>query len=111
MPNSENGYILKSDALAKIHTYLCQIALDTSLRKVVPYIQKVFDHVSEMPTVDMVQVVRCKSCKFVRWSNKERRYYCARSWAMHKVRDRDFCSYGQRKVRPHERSKKNPEIP
>ncbi len=41
-------------------------------------------------------VVRCKSCKFAGWSKKLGSLYCRRHWAMHKVRERDYCSYGCR---------------
>lgn len=41
-------------------------------------------------------VVRCKSCKFVGWSKKQKAFYCKRHWTMHKVRERDYCSYGRR---------------
>lgn len=51
----------------------------------------------EQPTVDAVPVVRCKSCIHAKWSEQNKAYYCRRRWAMHKVRDRDFCSYGERK--------------
>lgn len=49
------------------------------------------------PAVDAVKVVRCRSCKFAEWSKKNGAYYCKRKWAMHKVRERDFCSYGLRR--------------
>lgn len=32
-----------------------------------------------------------------KWSERSKAYYCRRRWAMHKVRERDFCSYGRRK--------------
>lgn len=49
------------------------------------------------PDVDAVPVVRCKSCRNSTWSKTNNSYYCKRRWAMHKVRERDFCSYGVRK--------------
>ena len=42
-------------------------------------------------------VVRCKSCIYAKWSERSKAYYCQRRWVMHKVRERDFCSYGKRK--------------
>lgn len=46
---------------------------------------------------EMTLVVRCKSCKFSVWNEKNKQRYCGRKWAMHKVRERDYCSYGIRK--------------
>lgn len=46
----------------------------------------------------VVPVVRCKSCVYARLSERNQSYYCQRRWAMHKVRERDFCSYGERRV-------------
>lgn len=45
----------------------------------------------------VVPVVRCKSCVYARWSERSQAYHCQRRWNMHKVRERDFCSYGRRK--------------
>ena len=49
------------------------------------------------PAVDAVKVVRCKKCIHAQWSKKNKAYYCKRRWALHKVRERDFCSYGERR--------------
>lgn len=54
-------------------------------------------YLDHAPTIDAVPVVRCKSCIHAKWSEQNKAYYCRRRWAMHKVRDRDFCSYGKRK--------------
>ena len=53
--------------------------------------------VSKFPAADVAPVVRCKRCRHAKWSEKNKAYYCQRRWAMHKVRERDFCSYGERK--------------
>lgn len=45
---------------------------------------------------DLTEVVRCKSCKFSKWSDKNKQRYCQRKWVMYKVRERDYCSYGIR---------------
>lgn len=47
----------------------------------------------------VVPVVRCKSCVYAKWSERNQSYYCQRRWAMRKVRERDFCSYGKRRVK------------
>ena len=53
------------------------------------------------PTVDAVEVVRCRDCKHYKpqkksahWEN--RAYYCNRVVTI-KVQPYDFCSYGERK--------------
>ena len=55
----------------------------------------------EAPTVDAVEVVRCKDCKHYRpqkksahWENRAN--YCNRIVTI-KTRPYDFCSYGERK--------------
>ena len=53
--------------------------------------------ITKEPAVDAVKVVRCKKCIHAQWSKKNKAYYCKRSWTMHKVRERDFCSYGARR--------------
>ena len=45
---------------------------------------------------DLTEVVRCKSCKFSKWVDKNKQRYCQRKWVMYKVRERDYCSYGIR---------------
>ena len=50
----------------------------------------------------VVPVVRCKSCVYAKWSMRNHSYYCQRRWAMHKVRERDFCSYGRRREAGHD---------
>lgn len=45
---------------------------------------------------DLTEVVRCKSCRFSKWSDKNQQRYCQRKWAMYKVKERDYCSYGIR---------------
>ena len=43
-------------------------------------------------------VVRCKSCKFSKWIEKNGQRYCTRKWVMYRVKERDYCSYGIRKA-------------
>ncbi len=56
----------------------------------------VFAHVSKMvellPTADVVEVVRCKDCKFFCRGN---RCYCGEFGGI--VTEEDFCSRGERK--------------
>lgn len=56
------------------------------------------DAVEEMPTVDAVEVVRCRECKFrSSWMmNRNLRYICPES-GLFPNGESDFCSYGERK--------------
>ena len=63
----------------------------------VQLLRRVMNHIGKIPAADVVPVVRCKSCIHAKWSEQNKAYYCRRRWAMHKVRERDFCSYGKRK--------------
>lgn len=56
--------------------------------------------ISEVPTIDAVEIVRCRDCKHYRpqkksahWENRAN--YCNRIVTI-KVQPDDFCSYGER---------------
>jgi hypothetical protein len=48
--------------------------------------------VYEAPTVDAVEVVRCKDCKFIHDKG-----FCTRVAGLTRIKLDDFCSYGERK--------------
>ena len=57
--------------------------------------------ISEAPTIDAVEIVRCRDCKHYKpqkksahWEHKA--YYCNRIVTI-KTQPYDFCSYGERK--------------
>ena len=53
------------------------------------------DMISNVPTVDAVEVVRCKDCK---WLYDEMDDYCCRSHrGLVRICENSFCSYGKRK--------------
>ena len=59
------------------------------------------NQISEVPTIDAVEIVRCKDCKHYRPQKKsahweDRANYCDRFVTI-KTRPYDFCSYGKRK--------------
>ena len=47
--------------------------------------------IKKMPTVDAVEVVRCKNCKHYHHST------CTNDFALNLVRENDYCSYGERR--------------
>ena len=54
------------------------------------------DIIKRQPIADVVEVVRCKDCKY---SIKDtfKRTMCNRAFTMFEVQQNDFCSYGERK--------------
>ena len=51
-----------------------------------------------MPTVDAVEVVRCKDCKhYMLWEDSEYKRTCSKSIGLMISDPDDFCSYGERK--------------
>lgn len=55
--------------------------------------------IEQAPTVDAVEVVRCKDCKH-KYYNEHTEMYCCEQWADGfdtAVRDDEFCSRGERK--------------
>ena len=52
----------------------------------------VMHHIDNAPTVDAVEVVRCRDCK-----HREDRLYCRLRKQPVIVMNTDFCSYGERK--------------
>lgn len=70
------------------YDYIRQKALaDPDSGEAVVYLQDI----AEAPTVDAVEVVRCKDCKHKDGMPGQPNIVC---WQMH---DDDFCSYGERK--------------
>lgn len=54
--------------------------------------------IEDAPTIDAVEVVRCKDCKWSDWYmtlNGEHRCYCMEHGSLGHTDD-DFCSYGER---------------
>ena len=60
------------------------------------YFDVVFD-VEEMPTVDAVEVVRCRECKYHKATSVKEHAHC--SLTGYTVEYDDFCSCGERKDR------------
>ena len=52
--------------------------------------------VDEQPTVDAVEVVRCKDCKYFRL-NDENVPYCYNRFGLNDPEPNGFCSYGRKK--------------
>ena len=51
--------------------------------------------IEKQPTAEVVEVVRCKDCRFVELMSDGKTYACIRQSAYKKPTD--FCSYGERR--------------
>lgn len=66
------------------------------MKRTIRYFDVVFD-VEEMPTVDAVEVVRCRECKYRFKNNGHDKSGCPIIDANIWMDDDDFCSHGERK--------------
>ena len=59
--------------------------------------QDIIDLINNQPTVDAVDVVRCKDCKYAYYYNEEgcRGFVCNGYFQYADVEPNDFCSYGE----------------
>ena len=82
------------DANALI-SYIDECSQESRFRVYYGYAKSFID---DAPTVDAVEVVRCRECKFhSSWMmNRNLRYICPES-GMFPNGENDFCSYGKRK--------------
>ena len=75
---------------------------DSCQNKVIQGLMKAQDVVADAPTVDAVEVVRCKDCrrcfKHTTKRNKQIMWLCMRNEMEVCVRPDDFCSYGERRT-------------
>lgn len=68
------------------------------------YVEVVYkDDIDDAPTIDAVEVVRCKDCmvseKFQSDSKGTMERYCKAYTHLRMVADDDYCSYGERRER------------
>ena len=56
------------------------------------FLDAIADEIMDAPTVDAVEVVRCKDCKFYQTD-----HWCTRV-ALGIMYENDFCSYGERRT-------------
>ena len=60
------------------------------------YFDVVFD-VEEMPTVDAVEVIRCRDCEHYKWIPNFGRPMCTNFRGLAIAKPDDFCPYGEQK--------------
>lgn len=62
----------------------------------VPFVQMALESI---PTVDAVEVVRCKDCKHWTYDNYHKHHYCSNAMGLRYVcPENNFCSYGERRT-------------
>lgn len=59
---------------------------------------KVIDQIKQMPTADVVEVVRCKDCVHYNDGHCIEFPISGDAWAYAETKPNDFCSYGERKT-------------
>ena len=57
----------------------------------------VCDDIEESPTVDAVEVVRCRECKYSFYDEIFGNFWCNSHSGCRKVKDEGFCDLGERK--------------
>jgi hypothetical protein len=69
---------------------------------------EIVDQIYRIPTIDAVEVVRCKDCEFSVWNDEYNEWECVRTAEFNDetgqwygfselVEEHHFCSYGERK--------------
>lgn len=62
------------------------------------FYNRAFDVVDAMPTADVVEVVRCKDCKYYEIHKPTITLNCEREGKLVPMMPDDFCSYGERRT-------------
>ena len=52
---------------------------------------------SDFSSDDVIEVVRCKDCKWAEWSDRDQGYYCKVHYQYYVVEEDHFCGYGERR--------------
>ena len=84
------GRLIDADKLKQHYSWWGGLIGDDYVSELVEQ-KKVFDTIIDVqPTVDAVEVVRCKDCKYFNGNMKFCDYSC-------QVKENDFCSWGERR--------------
>ena len=89
-----SDYIKREDAMT------CEISV-TALREdknvIEQVVEGIMNHIKNVPSADVVEVVRCKDCKYhdANWSSCTHWY--DDPFDQQNVKDTDYCSYGEKK--------------
>ena len=88
-------YIKRMSAMTICERYI-QHCFETDDNRGQDIADRIFDEITEIPTADVVEVVRCKDCKYYeKWS--DRSIFCNKHIVFMGMNDNDYCSYGELK--------------
>lgn len=60
-------------------------------------VEDVLEYAECLPTVDAVEVVRCKDCKWWKRMNGDKRLQCFHNHGLIRTTENDYCSRGERR--------------
>ena len=92
-------YIKREDAIERLsyHTDFYQNDREFGTEEML-YKDSALKEISDIPSADVVEVVRCKDCKYATYDKSIDRYDCC-NWGLdgdEYTEADDFCSYGER---------------
>ena len=90
-----NEYIKRDELVSWMKKAGKFLKVEQDHKRVCHVIGKIIDHIEAMPAADMVEVVRCKDCKFSQFIPHNGKYSCCKF--MIPRLEQDFCSSGERK--------------
>lgn len=86
------GRVIDADELIKEFEWLESVVYEKNR------VQDAIQRIKNAPTVDAVEVVRCKNCKHWTYDNYHKHHYCANKFGLRYVcPENNFCSYGERR--------------
>jgi len=86
-------YIRKADA----SDWLKQYGQDVLHGKYKFSLMYIWKNLMDLPSADVVQVVRCKDCRKCSYDPLFNYYWCNLTLGTRRVKFDDFCSYGERR--------------
>lgn len=87
-------YIDRDVFLKKIEHF--SLSHGTTLGKHSGVADEIIDILMAQPTADVVEVVRCRDCKY--FLTDDDTMYCERATGLDQILPDDFCSYGERRT-------------
>lgn len=77
-----------------------ETVLQTLNENKIPYNVDVNYFITNAPAVDVVEVVRCKNCKYWFSPSNDDAHYCKYKYGLQGlVAEEDYCSYGERRLK------------
>ena len=90
--------LIDADALLKFPIRLTKYDKKNGNKHFVFGIESVLEYAENLPTIDAVEVVRCKDCKHMKYAIvKDKNGMCGVHSALIVMNGNDYCSYGERK--------------